>query len=217
MVARLVSHEVNNPLAVLRAWLFLLKDDSTQIPKMAERIDMLIGQVERIAQAMNNLNSFAHQRMPGRQVEATAEILRTVVALFTDGCRVRGMLLEAAFSDQLPSVQCQAVRLQEMLIILLESCRSSRGIGTIRVQAGSADGGLRIVVEHVSGRAGNAASMPADLDADAAMAATGPTAVRRMAEEAHGTLTTAAAADGMVNHMLWLPAAAGTDHENPSR
>ena len=36
LVARLVSHEVNNPLAVLRAWLFLLKDDSTQIPKMAD-------------------------------------------------------------------------------------------------------------------------------------------------------------------------------------
>lgn len=128
-MAAVVAHEINNPLAAIKAWLGLLHADLAQVPEGRENLGMIAEQVDRIARTVRNLLGFARQR-EGREkrVPATA-LIRTVASLFHGRMRTRGIIFACLIPDDLPGVHGDNDQLQEVLINLLENASQALGPG----------------------------------------------------------------------------------------
>ena len=128
-MAAVVAHEINNPLAAIKAWLGLLRADLAQVPEGRENLGMIAEQVDRIARTVRNLLGFARQR-EGREkrVPATA-LIRTVASLFHGRMRTRGIIFTCLIPDDLPGVHGDNDQLQEVLINLLENASQALGPG----------------------------------------------------------------------------------------
>ncbi len=128
-MAAVVAHEVNNPLAAIKAWLGLLRADFAQVPAARTNLDMIAEQVDRIARTVRNLLGFARQR-EGRdkRVPATA-LIRTVTTLFQGRMRARGIDFVNDVPDDLPAVHGDNDQLQEVLINLLENASQALSAG----------------------------------------------------------------------------------------
>ena len=128
-MAAVVAHEVNNPLAAIKAWLGLLRADFAQVPAARTNLDMIAEQVDRIARTVRNLLGFARQR-EGRdkRVPATA-LIRTVATLFHGRMRARGIDFSIDVPDDLPAVHGDNDQLQEVLINLLENASQALSSG----------------------------------------------------------------------------------------
>ncbi|MBA3699547.1 MAG: PAS domain S-box protein [Planctomycetes bacterium] len=128
-MAAVVAHEVNNPLAAIKAWLGLLRSDLSQVPEARTNLDMIAEQVDRIARTVRNLLGFARQR-EGRdkRVPATA-LIRTVATLFQGRMRARGIEFTINVPDDLPAVHGDNDQLQEVLINLLENASQALSAG----------------------------------------------------------------------------------------
>lgn len=147
-LAGMVAHEVNNPLAAIRTWLALLKQDTASLPGMDEKFDLLIGQVERIARTMKELLGFARQRAQRDENPAPlVDVVRTIGALFAAGLRARGRALDLMLPAALPAVACPADAIQEILANLLENEREVRGITRVTVSGAAVAGGVALTVE----------------------------------------------------------------------
>jgi PAS domain S-box-containing protein len=128
-MAAVVAHEVNNPLAAIKAWLGLLRADLAQVPEARTNLDMIAEQVDRIARTVRNLLGFARQR-EGRdkRVPATT-LIRTVATLFHGRMRARGIDFATTVPDDLPAVHGDNDQLQEVLINLLENASQALSAG----------------------------------------------------------------------------------------
>jgi PAS domain S-box-containing protein len=147
-MAAVVAHEVNNPLAAIKAWLGLLRSDLAQVPEVRRNLDMIAEQVDRIARTVRNLLGFARQReaRDGR-VPATT-LIHTVTALFSGRMRARGIAFVCNVPDDLPAVQGDIDQLQEVLINLLENASQALGAGRhCTVRAAARDQRVEIEVE----------------------------------------------------------------------
>ena len=128
-MAAVVAHEINNPLAAIKAWLDLLRTDLAQVPEGSENLRMIAEQVDRIARTVRNLLGFARQR-EGREHRVPATVLiRTVATLFHGRMRTRGIFFVCAIPDDLPAVHGDNDQLQEVLINLLENASQALSPG----------------------------------------------------------------------------------------
>jgi PAS domain S-box-containing protein len=147
-MAAVVAHEVNNPLAAIKAWLGLVRSDVSSLPDACKNLDMIAAQVDRIARTVRNLLGFARQREAKDGRVPVTVLMRTVVALFTGRMRSRGIALVTDIPDQLPLVHGDNDQLQEVVINLLENASQALGPGQqVMVKALAHDGQLTIIVE----------------------------------------------------------------------
>jgi PAS domain S-box-containing protein len=147
-MAAVVAHEVNNPLAAIKAWLGLVKADLAAMPDARGNLDMIAEQVDRIARTVRNLLGFARQReaKDGR-VPATV-LIRTVAALFAGRMRAKNIIFECQIPNNLPMIHGDNDQLQEVLINLLENASQALRSGNRVDLRSNADGQqLNIVVE----------------------------------------------------------------------
>lgn len=147
-MAAVVAHEVNNPLAAIKAWLGLVRTDLQIMPDARKNLDMIAEQVDRIARTVRNLLGFARQRdaKEGR-VPATI-LIRTVTNLFSGRMKARGISFTCDIPDNLPIVHGDNDQLQEVLINLLENASQALQSGKSVVLRAKAHGPqLDIVVE----------------------------------------------------------------------
>jgi PAS domain S-box-containing protein len=128
-MAAVVAHEINNPLAAIKAWLGLLHTDLAQVPEGRENLGMIAEQVDRIARTVRNLLGFARQR-EGREKRVPATVLiRTVASLFHGRMRTRGIFFTCVVPDDLPGIHGDNDQLQEVLINLLENASQALSPG----------------------------------------------------------------------------------------
>ncbi|MBX5482026.1 MAG: HAMP domain-containing histidine kinase [Myxococcaceae bacterium] len=148
-----VAHEINNPLAYVKANLACLRDDEAGLSG-AERADLhneMAEGLERIAQIVKDLKSFARDRS---EVQVDAEIeplVASAVRLATVRSRSTGVTIEVATSGS-PVAHVHPQRLEQVILNLLLNAidavesRTDRP-GRIRVRVGEHADGVHIDVE----------------------------------------------------------------------
>ena len=147
-MAAVVAHEVNNPIAAIKAWLGLLRSDLAHLPDVSRNLVMIGEQVDRIARTVRNLLGFARQRETGDgRVQATP-LIRTVADLFAGRMKAKGIRFAVEVPDDLPVLSGDADQLQEVLINLLENACQALDRGShVRLAARLDEQRLSIAIE----------------------------------------------------------------------
>jgi two-component system sensor histidine kinase HydH len=140
-----VSHEIRNPLGIIRSSADLLKkkmasyDATTTIP------DIIIEEGERLNNIITDFLNFARPRQPNFSVCRIEEILGKNIKFMAAEARDKGYKLDPHYDTELPEIMADSDMLhQAFLNILINAMQSMPGGGDIRITVTSEGGLLKI-------------------------------------------------------------------------
>jgi two-component system NtrC family sensor kinase len=125
-MAASIAHEINNPLFAIKTRLYTLKKTVTDRPETTEKLDLVMGQLDRIGRATRSMLGIFKQRAAHSTV-SYAEVIRAATDLFDSSFSAKGVRLIVNLPHSLPDVSVSVDELQEVLINLLENERDALG------------------------------------------------------------------------------------------
>ena len=126
-VAASVAHEINNPLLAIKTRLHTLKKTMVDRPETTEKLDLVMGQLDRIDRATRSMLGFFKQRAAHSKLLSYAEVIRAATDLFDPSFAAKGVRVIVNLPHSLPGVSVSVDELQEVLINLLENERDALG------------------------------------------------------------------------------------------
>ncbi len=142
-----VAHEINNPLASIKAYIEPLRRRVADRPEVDEGLDIINRQVDRVARLVCNLLDFERQRAPNRAPVALPVVLGTVIALLRARADKECKRLETDIPASLPPCAVDPDQIQQVLINLLENAFDAIDPGhLVQVVAFARDDGVLVEV-----------------------------------------------------------------------
>ena len=126
-VAASVAHEINNPLLAIKTRLHTLKKTMVDRPETTEKLDLVMGQLDRIDRATRSMLGFFKQRAAHSKLLSYTEVIRAATDLFDPSFAAKGVRVIVNLPHSLPGVSVGVDELQEVLINLLENERDALG------------------------------------------------------------------------------------------
>ena len=126
-MAASIAHEINNPLFAIKTRLYTLKKTVTDRPETTEKLDLVMGQLDRIGRATRSMLGFFKQRAGSSKLFSCAEVIRAATDLFEPSLAAKGVRLIVDLPESLPGLSVSVDELQEVLINLLENERDVLG------------------------------------------------------------------------------------------
>jgi len=124
-LAGTVAHEINNPLAAMKAHLKLITKKYTEDEETVLELKILSDQIDRIARTVRLLLDFSRQRNMSKEIFQLSDIIRTVAALFEQSFKEKGIKIELNISNNLPSITANPDQFQELMVNLFENARDA--------------------------------------------------------------------------------------------
>jgi two-component system sensor histidine kinase AtoS len=124
-VAASVAHEINNPLLAIKTRLHTLMNTMVDRPETTEKLDLVMGQLDRIDRATRSMLGFFKQRAAHSKLLSYTEVIRAATDLFDPSFAAKGVRVTVNLPHALPSVSVGIDELQEVLINLLENERDA--------------------------------------------------------------------------------------------
>ena len=213
-VAASVAHEINNPLLAIKTRLHTLKKTMADRPEIAERLDLVTVQLDRIGRATRSMLGFFKQRTANSKLVSYAEVIRAATDLFEPSFEAKGVRVIVNLPHSLPGVSVSVDELQEVLINLLENERDALGRDNdLHVSAQTRD--LQIVIRIEDNGPGLGLNPERLFEAFYTTKSTGTglglTIARRICESYGGTLTAENRNGGGACFEITLPLA--NEHE----
>ena len=147
-LAAMVAHQVNTPLAAMKTRLELLRDDTAESEEAQRGIEILMKQVDKVAQTIRALLGFVRQRSVAESPVPLQDVVASVVRLFESAFQSKGITVTAALPDQGVMVQGSPSDLQEVFLNLFENHREVLGRDShVWVSARSGEGVVEVLVE----------------------------------------------------------------------
>ena len=147
-----VSHELRTPLSILRGYLETLLENPRQPPAELLRIfEVMERHSNRLNLLVDDVLSLARLEGPGLELDLTivrpAVFLRGIMRDWHKKFAAKDLAVELEASDDLPPLQADEARLQEVIYNLLDNAvKYSPAGGKISVRASSADDHLTFSV-----------------------------------------------------------------------
>jgi PAS domain S-box-containing protein len=126
-MAASIAHEINNPLFAIKTRLYTLKKTLTDRPETTQKLDLVMGQLDRIGRATRSMLGFFKQRAAHSTSVSYADVIRAVTDLFEASLSAKGVRLIINLPHSLPVVSVNVDELQEVLINLLDNERDALG------------------------------------------------------------------------------------------
>lgn len=138
-----VAHEINNPLAVLRMGLGLLRSD---VPEDShETLDEMLAHTDRIARIVENLHTFAEPRESRREVVPLRELVETAWKIAAPVASEMKFLVMLEPEDV--CVRADRAQMEQVLVNLFtNAARATDGRGTVRVEGVQEDDRVALLV-----------------------------------------------------------------------
>ena len=153
-----VAHELNQPLAIIRAIAQQNLDaleqtetpDAQQLETLREDLQIIHRQTVRMSQIIQHLRAFS--RKPREEFEPVNlnEVAQNALILLREQLRQRGITLIENYADDLPAVLGEANSLEQIVINLLTNARDAlegRDDGQIAIETGLYNDGRRVYAE----------------------------------------------------------------------
>jgi PAS domain S-box-containing protein len=119
-----VSHELNNPLAVVVGQAMMLEEDAAGTPH-AERAGKIRRSAERCAKIVQTFLAMARQRPPERALVDANAVVRAALDLTSYGLRSAGISVECALAPDLPRLHADADQLHQVLANLFVNAQQA--------------------------------------------------------------------------------------------
>jgi signal transduction histidine kinase len=139
LLASSVAHEVKNPLSAIKTIVTVLAEDLGADSPHAEDLQLILGEVDRLAAATTQLLDFARPRARPDSGGCVATILGSTVRVLRHVAGQRRIILETSLAADLPSVRADELSLREIFFNLLSNALEATGPGGRVVVACSLD------------------------------------------------------------------------------
>ena len=119
-----VSHELNNPLAVVVGQAMLLEEDAQDTP-LAARAAKIRAAAERCGRIVQTFLAMARQKAPVRTAVDANALIATALDLTQYGLRSAGVTIERELAADLPALWGDADQLHQVLVNLLVNAQQA--------------------------------------------------------------------------------------------
>ncbi len=122
-----LAHELNQPLGIIlsnaQAAEALLENNAPDLDELRSILADIVKADHRAGEVIKRLRAFLQRGEANRQAHDVNEIVTETLPLVRSDLIARGVMVEAALAPGLPSVRCDRVQLQQVLLnLLLNAC-----------------------------------------------------------------------------------------------
>jgi signal transduction histidine kinase len=129
LLASSIAHEVKNPLSAIKTIATVLAENLGPESPHAEDLQLIVGEVERLAATTTQLLETARPRAGSSAPASVPQVLDGMLQLFRHSARQQDIVIETCLADDLPMVRADAHTLREIFFNLLSNSLEAAGLG----------------------------------------------------------------------------------------
>ncbi len=114
-----ITHEVNNPLAVITGYSEMMMEEPSLTPDTRKIFQIIYKESERAKRVIKNLLSFARQHSPDKQKVSINEILDQTLELLEYDLRKNNIQVQRNYDKNLPYILADPNQLQQVFLNLI--------------------------------------------------------------------------------------------------
>lgn len=145
-----VTHEVNNPLAVVLGYSEMLMEEYEQNEELSKVIKIIHSESERARKVIHNLLSFARQHKPEKEVVNISEVIDNTISLTEYDLRKQKIEVEKNYDSSLPSILADPNQLQQVFLNLIINAQHAisehKDSGNIKITTSKTDDSKNIQI-----------------------------------------------------------------------
>jgi len=143
-----VSHEIRNPLGIIKSSAELLKKKQPASGNMTALPDIIVEEATRLNAIITDFLKFAKPQVPNLSLCRVEEVIEKTVQLLSLQLEQQKCRVETVFSENLPEILADAAMLhQAFLNLLINAVQAMPQGGTIRVTVSSKEKRVIVVIE----------------------------------------------------------------------
>jgi two-component system NtrC family sensor kinase len=123
-LAARVAHEVNNPLAIIKTTIRILRNQGSEETSGHKRLEMIEEEINRIARILRDLLDFSRPCPPEQAVEVNA-VIQSLERLLTPALHEKQIALSVLLEPQLPQVRISGDHLKQVLLNLVRNAEDA--------------------------------------------------------------------------------------------
>lgn len=144
-----MAHEVNNPLGIIKNYLYTLKRAARGDSKITDSVDIMGEEIDRIAEIVRGLLEFSRKESEGRTAPADLNsTMKKVLSLSKTSLEDQNIRIEASLDDHLPLVEILPNQIEQVIFNLINNAADAmKGGGTLRLKTTARGSCVAIMVE----------------------------------------------------------------------
>jgi signal transduction histidine kinase len=142
-MATTIAHEVKNPLSSIKSIAQVMREED-ELKNYDRDLELIVSEIDRLNRTVSQLLSFARPGREDSQPVSLAELINSIVALFSKEATERGVNLTAQVKDEQLLAGTQAAALREVVgNLVLNAIQATASGGAVSVQTKLATNGNR--------------------------------------------------------------------------
>jgi signal transduction histidine kinase len=151
LLASSIAHEVKNPLSAMKTITTVLAEDLGTDSPHAEDVQVILGEIDRLAATTTQLLDFARPRGDGCGPASIAPVVEAALRMLRHRARQQNVTIDCAISDTLPAVGAAEPPLREIMFNLLANAIDAASPdGHVAIEC-AADAGAVVTIVSDSG------------------------------------------------------------------
>ena len=142
-----IAHEINNPLTSVLTFAHLLREKENLTDQDTEDLDLIIHETKRAAEIVQGLLDFARERPAAKEPLSLNQVVQRTVRLIRNQRLFREITIEEKLDQDLPEINGDANRLQQVVLNLCLNAREAMADGgSIGIETRTRDGDVVLEV-----------------------------------------------------------------------
>lgn len=145
-MAASITHEIRNPMAVIRGFVQLMRERSPD--HQQEYFQIVMDELDRANSIINDFLSLAQNRVIAKESCSLHEIINEILPLLWADANLRGQSIELEFADQLPTLFLNEKEMKQLILNLARNgmeAMDQHGILTLQTLVYSDRVELRVI------------------------------------------------------------------------
>jgi signal transduction histidine kinase len=145
-LAARVAHEVNNPLAIIKTAICILRNQSDTPNWPNSHLKTIEEEIDRIARILRELLDFSRPSPIEQMVDVNA-VIQSLEFLLTQNLQEKHISLSVILDPTVPLVQISQDHLKQVLFNLVRNAEDAMATGgQLRIQTAPVDGGMEVII-----------------------------------------------------------------------
>jgi signal transduction histidine kinase len=145
-LAARVAHEVNNPLAIIKTAICILRNQSHEDTLTNEHLKTIEEEINRIARILRELLDFSRPSPLEQMVDVNA-VIQSLEVLLAQNLQEKQIALRVVLDPAVPRVRMSADHLKQVLFNLVRNAEDAMSSGgNLRIQTAPTDAGIEVSV-----------------------------------------------------------------------
>ena len=131
-MAASITHEIRNPMAVVRGFVQLIKERSPS--QNDDYFQIILDELDRTNSIINDFLSLAQNRVVLKEMSFINEIIRDILPLLQADANLRGQTIEVDYDDNIPSMMLDRREIKQLLLnIARNGMEAMKGKGILHI------------------------------------------------------------------------------------